>query len=109
MLLSLSIIRASIKELLGWFNLNVYVTKEVKTQGLQRALTHACFGVGWSGATAVDDLGKNCCITPVALPLPFEIDERLNATGVVGIWRGYCLIGTFEPLLSVDNISSRSI
>ena len=48
-------------------------------------------------------------MTPPVLPLPFEIDERLNATGVVGICRGYCLIGTFEPPLSVDNISSRSI
>lgn len=48
-------------------------------------------------------------MTLPALPLPFEIDERLNATGVVGICRGYCLIGTFEPFLSVDNMSSRSI
>lgn len=73
-------------------------------------LTHACFRAGWSGATAVDDLaGRNCWITPEAAPLPLEIDERLNATGVVGICRGYCLIGTLDPLLSVDRISSRSI
>lgn len=96
---------------LNWFP--IYRKKE-KNQGCWEKniffvqLTQACFDVGWSGATAVDDLGKNCCITPVALPLPFEIDERLNATGV-GIWRGYCLIGTFEPLLSVESINSRSI
>lgn len=48
-------------------------------------------------------------MTPGAVPLPFEADERLKATGVVGICLGYCLIGTFEPLLSVERISSRSI
>lgn len=43
------------------------------------------------------------------IPLPLDVDERLNATGVVGICRGYCFNGTLEPFLSVDNISSRSI
>lgn len=81
---------------------------------LKASLTHAwkCFGVGWSGATVEPDFGRNCWITPEAvlpIPLPLDVDERLNATGVVGICRGYCFNGTLEPFLSVDNISSRSI
>lgn len=83
-------------------------------KGFSSFLTHAwkCFGVGWSGATVDPDFGRNCWITPEAvlpIPLPLDVDERLNATGVVGICRGYCFNGTLEPFLSVDNISSRSI
>lgn len=84
-----------------------------------RELTHACFGAGWSGATDVDDFGKNCWITFVeAAPLPFVMwpptpmlpPLRLNATGVDGTCLvGYCLMETFDPLLSDDRINSRSI
>lgn len=73
-------------------------------------LTHACFGCGWSGATAVDDFGKNCWITLDDVPPPF-VALRVKATGVDddGICLGYCLIGTFDPLLSELKINSRSI